>query len=170
MLVDVEQRWDRLYAAGKSPITGRQKLFEIRSQENDLSFLANYLTQELADELELFAYGYACEHKPQGYKQYPKCGEIAVKSRNLEDIVYSLVAPRYNYGALRIAIINVNEDGSLLLEHERSDLGVLDRRYAEKTLEYLYELWKKPVRLKTFNSEEEATTLMYTASGMEVGK
>jgi stage V sporulation protein R len=170
MLVDVERRWDRLYAAGKSPITGRQKLFEIRSQENDLSFLANYLTQELADELELFAYGYACEHKPQGHKQCPKCGEIAVKSRNVGDIVHSLAAPRYNYGAPRIAITNVNGDGSLLLEHEHGDLGLLDRKYAEKTLEYLYELWKKPVHLKTFNSEDETTTLMYTASGMEVGK
>jgi stage V sporulation protein R len=124
----------------------------------------------LADELELFAYGYACEHKPQGYKQCQKCGEIAVKSRNVGDIIYSLATPRYNYGAPRIAIINVNGDGSLLLEHEHNDLGVLNHRYAEKTLEYVYELWKKPVHLKTFNSEDETTTLMYTASGMEVGK
>jgi stage V sporulation protein R len=170
MLVDVERRWDRLYAAGKSPITGRQKLFEVRAQENDVSFLANYLSQELVDELELFAYGSACEHKPQGYQQCPKCGEIAVKSRRVEDVVRSLVMPRYNYGAPRIAIAKVQEDGSLLLEHERSDLGPLDRKYAEKTLEYLHELWKKPVHLKTFNRPDEPTTLTFSASGMEVGK
>jgi spore cortex formation protein SpoVR/YcgB (stage V sporulation) len=64
----------------------------------------------------------------------------------------------------------VNGDGNLVLEHERSDLGTLDLKYAEKTLEYLYELWKKPVHLKTFNGEDETTTLMHTASGMEVGK
>lgn len=170
MLVDVERRWDQLYAAGKSSITGRQKLFEIRAQENDISFLANYLTQELVDELELFAYGSACEHKPQGYKQCQQCGEIAVSSRKVEDVVHSLVTPRYNYGAPRIAIAKVHEDGSLWLEHERSDFGPLDLKYAEKTLEYLHELWKKPVHLKTFNSQEEPTALTYSASGVEVGK
>ena len=170
LLVDVEQRWNQLYAAGKSPLTGRRKLFEIRAQENDISFLTHYLTQELADELRLFAYGYACEHGAQRQKKCQKCGEVAVKSRQVEDVIHSLVAPRYNYGAPRIVITKVNQDGSLLLEHKRSDLGSLDLRYAEKTLEYLHELWKKPVHLKTFNSQDEATALTYTAAGMEVGK
>jgi hypothetical protein len=34
----------------------------------------------------------------------------------------------------------------------------------------LHELWKKPVHLKTFNSQEEPTALTYSASGMEVRK
>jgi stage V sporulation protein R len=170
LLVDVERRWDQLYAAGKSPVTGRQKLFEIRAQENDISFLTNYLTQQLADELELFAYGYACGHGSQGPKQCQQCGELAVKSRNIEDVVYNLVAPRYNYGAPRIFITNVNKDGSLLLEHERSDLGTLDLKYAEKTLEYLHALWKRPVHLKTFNDRHQVTALTYTTSGMEIRK
>jgi hypothetical protein len=69
-----------------------------------------------------------------------KCGGIAVKSRSLSDITYSLVAPRYNYGVPRNAIPNVQEDGGLVLEHEHNDLGMLDRHYAEKTLEYLHEM------------------------------
>ena len=169
MLVDVERRTDQLYRAGKSAISGREKLFEIRTQENDISFLQNYLTQELVEELGLFAYGHACEHGPQGQKRCQKCGELAIQSRKLEDVVYSLVAPHYNYGAPRIVIANVN-DGSLGLEHEPTDLGPLDLKYAEKTLEYLHELWKRPVRLKTFNSQRETTALTYTASGMEIGK
>jgi stage V sporulation protein R len=170
ILVDVERHWDKLYAAGEAAITGRDKLFEVRAQENDISFLANYLTQELVDELGLFAYGYACEHAPQGQKRCQKCGQMAIQSRKLEDVVYSLVAPRYNYGAPRIVVVNVNDDGSLLLEHEWSDLGPLDLKYAEKTLEYLHELWKKPVHLKTFNNQEQTTALTYSAAGMEIGK
>jgi stage V sporulation protein R len=170
LLVDVERRWDQLHAAGKAAITGRQKLFEVRRQENDISFLANYLTQEFVDDLGLFAYGYACEHRFQGQKMCQQCGEMAIKSRKLEDVVYSLVAPRYNYGAPKIVIAKLHEDGSLLLEHEWNDLGPLDLKYAEKTLEYLHELWKKPVHLKTFKRPEEATSLTYSASGMEVGK
>jgi stage V sporulation protein R len=170
MLVDVEHRWHQLYTRGKSCLTGRQKLFEIRAQENDISFLTNYLTQDLADELELFAYGYACQHGPQGQKKCEKCGDSVVKSRKIEDIVYNLVAPRYNYGAPRIAITRVNDDGSLVLEHEGNELGTLDLNYAEKTLGYLYELWKKPVHLKTISSQHEATSLSFSASGMEIGK
>jgi len=117
----------------------------------------------------LFAYGHACEHGPQGQKRCQKCGELAIQSRKLEDVVYNLVAPRYNYGAPRIVIANVN-DGSLGLEHEPTDLGPLDLTYAEKTLEYLHELWKRPVRLKTFNSQRETTALTYSASGMQIGK
>ncbi len=170
LLVDAERRWDKLYAAGKSSITGRQKLFEIRAQENDISFLANYLTQELADELELFAYGYACEHGSQDRKKCQKCGRIEIKSRKVADVVQSLVAARYNYGAPRIVVAKVLDDGVLLLEHEPGDLSPLDLKYAEKTLEYLHELWKKPVRLKTFNSQGEAIALKYAATGFEVGE
>ena len=162
LLIDVERRWDELYAEGKAPITGREKLFEIRTQENDISFLANYLTQELVDELELFAYGYACEHGPQEPKKCQKCREIQLTSRKVGDVVQSLVAPRYNCGVPRIVITRVNDDGSLVLEHERSDPGSLDLTYAEKTLAYLHELWKKPIDLKTVNSRGEAIHLKST--------
>jgi len=170
ILGDVERRWDKLYAAGKSSMTGREKLFEIRTQENDISFLSNYLTQELVEKLELFAYGYACEHGSQEPKKCKECGEIAIKSRKVEEVIQSLVAPRYNYGAPRIIVKKVNEDGSLSLEQEPGDLGPLDLKYAEKTLEYLHALWKKPVHLKTFNQQGETTHLKYTATGFEVGK
>jgi spore cortex formation protein SpoVR/YcgB (stage V sporulation) len=67
-------------------------------------------------------------------------------------------------------VAKVHDDGSLVLEHEPTDLGLLDLKYAEKTLEYLFELWKKPVHLKTFNSRRETTALTYAASGMQIGK
>jgi stage V sporulation protein R len=170
ILVDVERRWDKLYAEGKAALTGRQKLFEIRAQENDISFLSNYLTQALVDELGLFAYGYACEHGSPDRKKCRKCGEIEIKSRKLEDVVYSLVAPRYNFGAPRIVISKVLDDGTLLLEHERGDVGTLDLKYAEKTLEYIHELWKKPVRLRTANQQGEPIVLKYTTAGFEMGE
>ncbi|HXH09253.1 MAG TPA: SpoVR family protein, partial [Alphaproteobacteria bacterium] len=170
ILTDIERRWDRLHAQGQSALTGRQKLFEIRTHENDVSLLSNYLTQELVDELDLFAYGYACEHGPQDRKKCRKCGEIEIKSRRVEDVVRSLVAPRYNYGVPKIVVSNVLDDGTLLMEHDRGDLGTLDLRYAEKTLEYLHELWKKPVRLRTTNSQGEPVVLKYTATGFEMGE
>jgi spore cortex formation protein SpoVR/YcgB (stage V sporulation) len=170
MLVDVERRWDKLHAAGKSSLTGREKLFEIRRQENDISFLSNYLTQELVEELELFAYGYACEHGPQERKKCRKCGEIEIKSRGVDEVIQSLTAPRYNFGAPRIVISKVLDDGALLLEHEQGNLGTLDVKYAEKTLEYIHELWKKPIRLRTANTQGEPIVLKYATTGFEMGE
>jgi SpoVR like protein len=170
ILVDVERRWDQLYAAGKSALSGREKLFEIRRQENDISFLSNYLTQDLADELELFAYGYACEHGAQDRKKCRKCGDIEIKSRDLDAVVHSLIAPRYNYGAPKIVISKVLDDGTLWLEHEQGDLGTLDVKYAEKTLEYVHELWKKPIRLRTVNHHGESIVLKYAVTGFEMGE
>jgi hypothetical protein len=40
----------------------------------------------------------------------------------------------------------------------------------EKTLEYVCELGKEPVHLKTFNSQRETTAFTYAASGMQIGK
>jgi stage V sporulation protein R len=100
----------------------------------------------------------------------PQLAQLAHARVYNEDVVYSLVAPRYNYGAPRIVVANVHEDGSLSLEHEPTDLGPLDLKYAEKTLEYLHELWKRRVHLKTFNSQWETTALTYSASRMQIGK
>jgi stage V sporulation protein R len=100
----------------------------------------------------------------------PQLAQLAHARVYNEDVVYSLVAPRYNYGAPRIVVANVDDDGSLWLEHEPTDLGPLDLKYAEKTLEYLHELWKRPVRLKTFNSQRETTALTYSVPGMQIGK
>jgi hypothetical protein len=58
------------------------------------------------------------DKSPQGQKRGQKCGELAIQSRKLRDVISSLVAPRYNYGVPRIVVANVNDDGSLWLEHE----------------------------------------------------
>ena len=62
------------------------------------------------------------------------------------------------------------DDGTLLLEHEQGDRGTLEVKYAEKTLEYLHELWKKPIRLRTVNSQGESVVLKYTLTGFEMGE
>lgn len=167
ILRDVEKRWDMLYREGKSKLTGRQKLFEVRKEENDISFIGNYLTQDLADDMEFFAYGYACEHGLANPKKCQKCGDIEIKSRDVEDAIHGLLAPRYNYGAPRIVITHVDRsgDGSLMLEHEKGGLGTLDLKYTEETLKYMYKLWKRPIRLKTYNQQNEEALFKCDAAG-----
>jgi spore cortex formation protein SpoVR/YcgB (stage V sporulation) len=159
ILVDVEKRWDELYKEGKSKINGKQKLLEIRMLENDVSFLRNYLTQELAEKLELFTYGYACDHYPHSKRLCPKCGEIAIKSRKFEDVIETLIASKFNYGMPRILVREVGNDGTLYLEQDRADHRGLDMKFAQKTIDYVYQLWKRPVHLVGRNEQMKEVTI-----------
>jgi stage V sporulation protein R len=144
ILVDIKTRWDAMYAAGESKQDGFAKLFEVRATENDISFLSNYLTKELAVKLNMFSYGYAHEGIADDH-------DIQIKSRAYDDVLRALLAPHYNYGAPKIVITKVQKN-ELWLQHEKGSLGDLDRRYAEKTMTYIYELWKNPLMLETIQS------------------
>ncbi len=142
LLVDIERRWDKMHEAGESTVTGREKLFEVRQSDNDASFISNYLTEDLAVEMKLMTYGYSDPDDSDD-------GDIEIKSRELDRIVKSLIASKLNYGVPKIVVSEVAGD-RLYLEHVRGDLGPLDAHYAQKTLEYIHDLWKGPVELATW--------------------
>ena len=156
ILVDIEQRWDMLYAAGETPLTGRQKLFEVRRTEDDLSFLRNYLTTELVEKLQLFTYGRPCTHPPG--QRCGQCQEVIITDRERDTVVEALLAPRYNYGVPRIVVQEV-VNNTLCLEHLDRAITFLDRPYANQTLTYIAELWKHPVQLLTSDEHGQDTTL-----------
>ena len=78
--MDIEKRWDALHAAGDSPLTGREKLFEARRTEDDISLLRNYLTAELMAKLGLFTYGHPCTH-PVG-QRCTQCEQVVFTVAN----------------------------------------------------------------------------------------
>lgn len=148
ILVDIKERWDKMREAGESKLDGFGKLFEVRATENDVSFLSNYLTKDLAAEMKLFTYGYMDEEDEDAH-------DIEIKSREYDDLIRQLLAPRYNYGAPKILVSEVN-NGELYLRHDKGSLSDLDLRYAEKTMEYIFELWKNPVVLETMQGDKPA--------------
>ena len=156
ILVDIEKRWDHMHAAGETPLTGRDKLFEVRRTEDDLSFLRNYLTPELVQRLNLFAYGSNCTHPPG--QQCLQCQNIVITSRERDMVVEALLAPRYNYGVPRIVVQEV-VNNTLCLEHLDRATTYLDRQYATNTLTFMVELWKHPVHLLTSDERGQDTTL-----------
>ncbi len=157
ILVDIEKRWDQLHADGESCLTGREKLFEVRRTEDDISFLRNYLTTDLVEKLELFAYGNrnADPQKPQSAQSQ----DIVITSRERDDVIESLVGSRYNYGVplIRVADVVKNE---LYLDHANREASFLDRNYANQTLAYIAELWQHPVHLKTGDEKGQEVLLM----------
>jgi stage V sporulation protein R len=133
ILEDIERRF------------GREKLFEVRELENDVSLLRNYLTEELCEELDLFVFELVEEE------------EWTVTQKNWERVRDQLVANMTNFGFPYIIVADGDYNGNreLYLKHlyEGSEL---DERYARKALEHVYKLWGRPVHLETVIDDEKS--------------
>ena len=103
-----------------------------------ICFVRNYLDAALAQKLDLFVYATHAE------------GDIHVASRDIHAIREAILAPRFNYGAPRIAATGISSDGSLELTHDHgSDGRGLDVARADQVLEYIARVWRRPVTLHT---------------------
>ena len=110
----------------------------ICAEEDDFGFVRNHLDPELAAELDLFVYEASAD------------GEIKVASRDIHAIREAILAPKFNFGSPRVAATKVDSDGSLTLEHDHaSDGRGLDLARAERVLDYVIRLWRRPVTLHT---------------------
>lgn len=151
---DIEKRWDNPTKEeqekfGRKPGEGRAKIFEVRELDNDVSFLRNYLTEDLSEELDLFVYELIDEE------------EWTVTEKRWERVRDQLVANMTNFGYPYIEVADGDYDRNLeLLLRHRYEGAELDLKYARKVLEYVYKLWGRPVHLETI-IEDEATMLHY---------
>ena len=107
---------------------GDQELFQIRSQESDITFIEKYLSEAMLEQLGLAAYNYRNGHVRQ-LEASP--GKVkACLLRNLD-----------NGGFPRISVVGERTSGGgLWLEHG-FDGRQLDLYKAGKTLEEVYRLW-----------------------------
>lgn len=117
---------------------GLARAREICRDDDDFSFIRNYLDAPLADRLGLFVH------------ESRRDGETRLASRDLPAIREAILAPKYNYGAPCVAATLLNDDGSLVLrhDHQRDGRG-LDLERAEQVLAYIARVWRRPVTLHT---------------------
>ncbi|PIF13453.1 SpoVR family protein [Janthinobacterium sp. 13] len=117
---------------------GLARARQICRDDDDCSFIRNYLDAELADRLGLFVH------------ESRRDGETRLASRDLRVIREAILAPKYNYGAPCIAVTLLNDDGSLVLRHDHlRDGRGLDLERAEQVLAYIARVWRRPVTLHT---------------------
>jgi len=153
---DIRKRWDELYESGESSITGMEKIYEVVATEDDISFIRNYLTEELTEQLQLFSY--------KNIETASGDRGIHILGSELDQVKESLVKDLYNYRAPLIAITGI-QDGILELEHKSAEIGTLDRGYTEKVLGYIYKAWSAPVNLETVDSKGEEINYTYDELG-----
>ncbi|MDX6749008.1 SpoVR family protein [Geminicoccaceae bacterium 1502E] len=133
---DIEKRF-----GGEKSAEGRAKMMAVRESDRDASFLRRFLTRELMDELDLYAW------RPRG--EHLVVSEVA-DEEHWESIRDQLIA---QVGASSMPVIRIKDAdyrGSrylyLLHEHDGRDLDIGN---AEKTLSHLRFLWGSKVFLET---------------------
>jgi len=138
---DIEERWnnptEEMKRSGVKPGSGREKIFEVRELESDISFLRNYLTKELVMREDMYLF------QKQG-------NDYKIVDKGWENIRDQLVSMRVNGG---FPYITVNDgdymrNGELYLKHWYEGIE-LDLKYLEKVMPYIYQLWGRAVHMET---------------------
>ncbi|HWI53864.1 MAG TPA: SpoVR family protein [Symbiobacteriaceae bacterium] len=138
---DIEQRF------------GREKIFEVREVDSDVSFIRNYLTKELVEKLDLFLFA----------KQGDEWRITATGWQKVRDgIVQQITNCGYPY--IYAEENDYQRRGELYLRHSFEGVE-LDGTYVKKTLPHVHHIWQRPVHLETF---EDNHRVLYSFDGQNV--
>jgi stage V sporulation protein R len=170
---DIHRRWE--HPDADEPDRWQrpdQKLFEIRDTENDTSFIANYLSDELIAELKLFRYRWARDRGDEAIYEVldvpDSDGYERIRLAATMQVGHNL------FPMLRVVDANYYQDRALVLEHvhDGRDLKVFEpelplREVRAKlddggklagevqvaevghVLKHIATIWKNPVVLQT---------------------
>lgn len=117
-------------------------------QEDDFSFIRNWLDAELADKLDLFVY------------DAKRNGEIKVGEKDIYRLHEALLGPKFNFGCPRVGVSELRRDGTLELRHEyETDGRGLDLERARHVISYVRRVWRHPVVLQTVDARGSLKTL-----------
>ncbi|HTT05108.1 MAG TPA: SpoVR family protein [Steroidobacteraceae bacterium] len=116
----------------------------IMRQDDDFSFIRNYLTRELAARMGLFQY------------RKQDNGQVKVLEEDIDALRESLLLEKYNFGAPRVAVSELKNDGTLVLQHHsRIDGRGLDVERSRRVLDYVQRVWRRPVQLLTVDAASQ---------------
>lgn len=156
---DIEERYDNpteeMRKRGIQPGTGREKIFEVREIESDISFIRNYLNKDIVEEEDLYLF------QKQGR-------EYKIVEKNWEDVRDQLVSMRVNGGFPYITVQDGDymKNGELYLKHHYEGIE-LDLNYLEKTMPYIHQLWGRSVHIETVVEDKN---VLFTHDGNRVKK
>jgi stage V sporulation protein R len=170
----IEQRWDRgqfgkAWLDIEDPVKraafdngagrGRDKIFEVRSTHNDVSFIDAFLTEDFVREHGMFTTTYD--------KRAKRWVVDTDEFRAVKQQVLYMLATR---GAPRIYVVDANAHNrrELVLHHPYEGLDIqLD--YAERVLGNLARVWSASVHLQT-HLDKRPITLVHDGKQMEKTK
>jgi stage V sporulation protein R len=130
---EIKKRWDT-----KAKI-GRQKIFEVRRNYNDVTFIDEFLSEDFCVQNKLFV-----------YKFNKRTGKFEVDTRDFPAIKKKFLFQLTNFGQPSISVVDANFEnrGELLLGHIFEGIE-LQPDYMSETLKNMFVFWKRPVNLAT---------------------
>ncbi|MEM8947754.1 MAG: SpoVR family protein [Pseudomonadota bacterium] len=160
---DIEQRFDEQQANGaddvdRSSMSGRDKMFEVRESDRDVSFLRRFLTEDLMRDLDIF------EFEPKGENLVVTKVSDEDNWRDVKETFLKSVGMR-SQPVIKVYDADYGRNRALYLKHEADDRD-LHIGYAEKSLGHLYKLWGHRVLLETVMKGKK-TLLSYGEHGFD---
>jgi stage V sporulation protein R len=138
--INDKENWDT------KEMKGWEKVKDVMRTYTDWFFMQDFLTHELIDLLDLYIYIKA---------ETPMTVDYIRTGHTLEDIRKIIINSFAHSGIPKIDVVhgNYHDAGHMLLEHRYADQP-LNTDYAVKTMKHIYDLWGKPIYLKTvFNNK-----------------
>lgn len=161
---DDEKRWLEhndfpVYTKFTGPIQespGRKKVFEVRRNHEDLSFIMEHFNHIVAARMGMYVYEKTESDTETDY---------VVVDKDWTQIRQVLTAQLTNSGFPNLAVIDGDHrgGGELYLKHFFQQ--PLDQEYLKKTLPYIYYLWQRPVHLETMAGGK---TVIFSYDGRSV--
>ncbi len=157
---DIEERWDkgrfgREWDAcdnyeerknwNKQTGLGRKKIFEVRRDYNDITFIEEFLTEDFAVRNNMFIY-----KQDENTGQWVK--DISEFPKHKKKLLFQLT----NFGQPIIEVINGNHNnnGELLLRHIHEGVDMQPDKMKE-SMEAVAYLWGRPVCIDTKMDDED---------------
>ncbi len=124
---------------------GRQKIFEVRRDYNDVTFIDTFLNEDFCVRHKLFVYKYNKRTK-----------QFEVDTRDFKAIKQQLLFHMTNFGQpiIEVADANFENRGELMLKHVWEGID-LQPDYMADTMKNVFKIWSRPVNLVTVMDKEE---------------
>jgi stage V sporulation protein R len=135
----LRKNWDKKLGLG------RQKIFEVRRNYNDVMFIDEFLTEDFCIQNKMFV-----------YKFNQRTNEYVIDTRNFPEVKKKLLFQLTNFGQPLIEVVEGNYENrnELLLRHLYEGVD-LQPDYMKETLKNVQEIWKRPVNLMTIMDNQE---------------
>ena len=144
---DIEERYnnptEEMKKRGVQPNSGREKMFEVREIESDISFIRNYLTKDLVLREDMYLF----QKQGRDYK---------IVDKAWQEVRDQLISMRVNGGFPFISVTDGDymKNGELYLTHYYEGIE-LDIKYLEKVMPYLHQLWGRTVHMESQVSKKQ---------------
>jgi stage V sporulation protein R len=141
----VKEQWDKKLGLGL------EKIFEVRTIYNDLTFIDEFFTKDLIERM--MAYTVKYDKDSNGWY---------IDSRAFDRVRETILFQLTNCGQPVMEIINANYNNrsELYILHKFEGIG-LDMAWAEGAMRSLLKIWKRPVHVETAYLDENKGKLEY---------